>query len=534
MRALLGALALIVLSAAVAARADVRVGVTAAVNPQAIGQPPTEPERMLLVGTDNFANEKVTTGPAGQVQLLFVDGSSISVGPDAALTIDQYVYDPVNKTGKLALRAAQGVFRLVGGAISKSSEVTITTPIATAGIRGGIAVIDARPNEPMTAAFLFGTSLRVTANGATQEVVRPGFQITVPPGQQPGPAVRITNAQVRNFYSQFLGRPRTGGGQGQGGQEAPQDQALAQSNVSSVTGSDQLPRNLGYGQFLGRALNPNTLTNLANVITEASREGITNQLAQNIPPPAPFQLFGHFYAGDIFVPGTFDTNSLADAPDPNGNAPMTFTVRGRRGNQAISFAAPTGNGQTQSFTLPFNPGASYPTGNITLPTGTANGTVMVSPDAQFFSVFGNFTPNNPGTGDNNNRFGFFGGVPTAALPTAGIATYAVNPIFASLPFVHGDQRPRPGAAGVASSPLFVAWSPVTNPAATRASDQRATLAHSSLYIVGSGANQQSGLFGVTGGFFQEQGSTVAMSAGLVGSSRDCATCVLTRTVSGVA
>ena len=61
-----------------AAQADIKVGVTAAVNPQAIGQPPTEPERMLLVGSDNFANEKITTGPEGQAQLLFIDGSSIS------------------------------------------------------------------------------------------------------------------------------------------------------------------------------------------------------------------------------------------------------------------------------------------------------------------------------------------------------------------------------------------------------------------------------------------------------------------------
>src|SRR6516164_7425328 len=95
-------LAVLTLLAGVAAQADNKVGVTAAVNPQAIGQPPTEPERVLLVGTDNFANEKITTGPEGQVQLLFVDGSSVSVGPNANLTIDQFVYDPNTKKGKLA------------------------------------------------------------------------------------------------------------------------------------------------------------------------------------------------------------------------------------------------------------------------------------------------------------------------------------------------------------------------------------------------------------------------------------------------
>src|SRR5579863_940457 len=96
---LVSTIALTTLLAGVAAQADNKVGVTAAVNPQAIGQPPSEPERVLLVGTDNYANEKITTGPAGQVQLLFVDGTSISVGSDADLTIDQYVYDPSTKVG---------------------------------------------------------------------------------------------------------------------------------------------------------------------------------------------------------------------------------------------------------------------------------------------------------------------------------------------------------------------------------------------------------------------------------------------------
>src|SRR6516165_5460423 len=91
--------AIAILLAGAAARADVKVGVTAAVNPQAIGQPPTEPGRVLMVGTDNFANEKITTGPGGQVQLLFVDGSSVSVGPNGELTIDQFVYDPNTKKG---------------------------------------------------------------------------------------------------------------------------------------------------------------------------------------------------------------------------------------------------------------------------------------------------------------------------------------------------------------------------------------------------------------------------------------------------
>ena len=42
-------------------------------------------------------------------------------GPNAQLTIDKFVYDPATKTGDLAINASKGVFRLVGGKISKTN-----------------------------------------------------------------------------------------------------------------------------------------------------------------------------------------------------------------------------------------------------------------------------------------------------------------------------------------------------------------------------------------------------------------------------
>jgi len=49
---------------------------------------------------------------------MFLDGTSLSVGPNAQLTIDKFVYDPATKTGDLAINASKGVFRLVGGKIT--------------------------------------------------------------------------------------------------------------------------------------------------------------------------------------------------------------------------------------------------------------------------------------------------------------------------------------------------------------------------------------------------------------------------------
>src|SRR5437660_11212043 len=74
--------------------AQEKVGVSSAVNPNATGTPPGGAARKLVIGQDVVFNERVTTEAEGQSQLLFVDESSITVGPNSDLTIDQFVYDP--------------------------------------------------------------------------------------------------------------------------------------------------------------------------------------------------------------------------------------------------------------------------------------------------------------------------------------------------------------------------------------------------------------------------------------------------------
>jgi hypothetical protein len=168
-----------------------RVGVASTVDGTPKGLPPGATERVINVGNDMQPNERVTTGANDKAHIVFLDGSSLTVGPNSVLTIDKFVYDPDRKTGELALNASRGVFRFVGGAISKNSEVTVKTPSATMGIRGGIAVFAIAANGNTTAYLLFGASLTVTSQGVTQTTTQPGFQIVVPAGGPPTPPTSI-------------------------------------------------------------------------------------------------------------------------------------------------------------------------------------------------------------------------------------------------------------------------------------------------------------------------------------------------------
>ena len=128
---------------AISSFAGSHVGVAAAVNKQAKSTLPSGRVRTMVLGNRVIFKERINTAGTGLVQILFTDGSSLTVGANASLVIDQYVYNPAKGTGKLAVSFGKGVMRFVGGKLSKNKGgVTIRTTVGTAGIRGGMANIE--------------------------------------------------------------------------------------------------------------------------------------------------------------------------------------------------------------------------------------------------------------------------------------------------------------------------------------------------------------------------------------------------------
>jgi|GEM_PF-3324798 len=90
------------------------------------------------IGTPVFQDDTFETGAGAGVGLSFQDGSSFSLGADARLTIDSFVYDAGGADSSMVMNLAQGAFSFVSGQVAKSGDnnMTIVTPTATIGIRG--------------------------------------------------------------------------------------------------------------------------------------------------------------------------------------------------------------------------------------------------------------------------------------------------------------------------------------------------------------------------------------------------------------
>ena len=80
----------------------------------------------------------VSTEAGGSVGVVFSDDTVITMGDNARIAIDHYVFDPQEQELSFVVRMLQGVFSFVSGQIAKLSpeSVHLVMPDWTIGVRG--------------------------------------------------------------------------------------------------------------------------------------------------------------------------------------------------------------------------------------------------------------------------------------------------------------------------------------------------------------------------------------------------------------
>ena len=138
----------------------------------------------IKVGDSLHETDVIATGKNSSVVLVFENGSSIKLGADSRLAIDEFKIDPLAPgtsmagltaeptVSKTALNLSYG--ELVGDVkkLNKSSTYSIKTPVGAAGIRGTIFRIVCRPDAIGKAFFTVSTADgRVVMEGVTTQEI---------------------------------------------------------------------------------------------------------------------------------------------------------------------------------------------------------------------------------------------------------------------------------------------------------------------------------------------------------------------------
>ncbi len=471
--------ALTIAAATPAASQDIEIGVAAAINPEVTGTPPSQEQRLLLVGANVFHDERVVTGEKGQTQMLFVDESALTIGPDSEVVLDEFVYDPAAETGTIVLNATKGLFRLVGGKISKDGPVVLNTPTATIGIRGGIILVGVADDGATQATFLFGQSMDVTSGGVTKEVSRPGFGIEVAAADEPPSDPAPVSAASLDAA---LGGLEGSEGESGGAADTPEDSDVAASGIDEA-GSDQDPSDIAPQDLAGVS----DLQELGDSADEAEDTAEQDEASQNTATESSTGV------NVSSLSGRYKHSKLLGASAATlgtGDGVSTFDVSYSGG--AITNG--TFSVDTSSFT-PFLkiPGItvgsfSFANSGTTSQFGTINGSGFLTSDQEF--VFFEFFE----ADFSGDRLLAFAGVPTNTFTTTtlnavGTKFFALQNDFvldSNIPFVQkaaGGSLTPGEAEGIADTVILFDASGSTTA-------QRAW-GHRTIAIVGTGSSQTS-------------------------------------------
>ncbi|WP_069962461.1 FecR family protein [Lacunisphaera limnophila] len=134
----------------------------------------------LVAGTKLAETDTITTAKNSSVVLVFMNGSSVKLGPESRLAIDEFKMDPLAEdiepsklqaepsVSKTTLNLSYG--EMVGDVkkLNTSSSYSIKTPVGAAGIRGTIYRVVFRPTSDGKAFFTVQTAEgRVVMEGVT-------------------------------------------------------------------------------------------------------------------------------------------------------------------------------------------------------------------------------------------------------------------------------------------------------------------------------------------------------------------------------
>lgn len=495
---LLRVLAVLLLACAAAfvpARADTleKVGVNAAVNTNANGTPPGGLSKKLVIGEDIVHNERVTTDANGQTQILFVDGSSVSVGPSSDLTIDEFVFDPRTGTGKMTLTDLQGAMRFVGGKLSKQEDaVSVHLGTATIGVRGGVFLANTQRGGASNVIFVFGKAVSVSGGSGRcgQQLYRPGFEVSISgPGGCPDSPHLAPPGAMADILLNLDGRNGSHGG----ATTVPTNATIAASSVpntisNNVTGSLQQATNNA-----GPITNPPPPTTSPPQVSNQQTQNAVNNPSPSPQPPQtkPFPDTANISGGLAALGGGNPALGFNNLPTPYSNGSV------QNGVLVITVGSDTGS-------IPLAQGTGTLNGNGTFsPVGPLTGTTFATPDNTFF--YANLSP----TAHPANTVFVYGGTPvnvSAYAPPSSpqVLAFQIQPdavLQSPVPFV-----PNQFGGGVSSpnvSPLFVAVSPSQGFGYQVSGNALPKALQASVAINGQGSAQSSLIMVTVGNIFSE-------------------------------
>jgi hypothetical protein len=106
------------------------------------------------VGDFVYRGDVIQTGANSKVSITFADGTAFNVSSNARMELNEFVYNPNGTSNSSFFSLVKGAFTFIAGAVAKTGDMKVDTPVATMGIRGTTPSVEIAENGSVRFATL--------------------------------------------------------------------------------------------------------------------------------------------------------------------------------------------------------------------------------------------------------------------------------------------------------------------------------------------------------------------------------------------
>jgi hypothetical protein len=156
-----------------------------------IGDISNQNNEKLITGSKIYFGDTIVVKAQSNAQILLLDETALTVGEKSEITIDEFIYDPQSKVGKIVSNIKIGTVKIITGEISKKNpdNLEVNVPTGSVGARGTEFVVVTESDEKSTVVLLgpgkkntlgmIPGILNVSDGFNTVNISTPGFQSVV-------------------------------------------------------------------------------------------------------------------------------------------------------------------------------------------------------------------------------------------------------------------------------------------------------------------------------------------------------------------
>ena len=156
-----------------------------------VGNISNQKNEKLITGSKIYFGDTIIVSEQSNAQILLLDETALTIGEKSELTIDDFVYVPQTKVGKIVSNIKVGTVRVITGEISKQNpdNLEVNIPTGSVGARGTEFIVVTESDKKSTEVLLgpgkrntlgmIPGILNVSDGSNTVNISTPGFQSVV-------------------------------------------------------------------------------------------------------------------------------------------------------------------------------------------------------------------------------------------------------------------------------------------------------------------------------------------------------------------